>query len=85
MVFSVSPRVVISRVTDGGMMFGLVPPWMDPTVTTAMSLGDISRDTIVCRSSTTRAAITIGSTPKCGLAPCAPWPWMVTLKFREAA
>ena len=57
-----------------GMMLCFVPPWIDPTVTTAGSIGSISRATIVCRTMTMRAAITIGSTVLCGEAPCPPRP-----------
>src|SRR5207248_207080 len=51
------------------MMLCLVPPWIEPTVTTAGSVGSISRLTMVCRSTMTKAARTIGSTVRCGQAP----------------
>ena len=59
------------------MMLCLVPPWIEPTVTTAGSPGSISRLTIVCRSTTTRAASTIGSIVRCGQAPWPPLPRIV--------
>ncbi len=34
--------------TSSGMMLCLVPPWIEPTVTTAGSVGFISRLTMVC-------------------------------------
>ena len=58
-------------------MLCFVPPWIEPTVTTAGSIGFISRLTIVCRSRTSLAAITIGSIVLSGLAPCPPRPFMV--------
>ena len=45
-----------------------------PTVTTAASSGEISRETIVCSASTIRAAATIGSAVSCGAAPWPPRP-----------
>ncbi|MNS85269.1 hypothetical protein D3C72_1191300 [compost metagenome] len=51
---------------------------MAPMVTTAISLGSISRDTMVCKASTMLAAATIGSTATCGIAPCPPTPLTVS-------
>ena len=71
--------------TSSGMMLCLVPPWIEPTVTTAGSLGSISRLTIVWRSTITSAARTIGSTVRCGQAPWPPLPRMMTLTEVELA
>ncbi|KAG0733939.1 hypothetical protein G6F24_018930 [Rhizopus arrhizus] len=51
---------------------------MAPMVTTAMSLGSTSRDTMVCRASTMLAAGTMGSTATCGIAPWPPTPLTVS-------
>ena len=53
------------------MMLCFVPPWIDPTVTTAGSRGCTSRLTIVCSAMTICDASTIGSFDACG---CEPWP-----------
>ena len=62
-------RTVSCIFTSLGMMLCLLPPWIEPTVTTAGSVGLVSRLTSVCRSRTIRAASTIGSTVVCGAAP----------------
>ena len=59
------------------MMLYFVPPWIEPTVTTAGSSGSFSRDTSVWIASTVRAAITTGSTVLSGAAPWPPRPKMV--------
>src|SRR5262249_35143488 len=68
-------RTVICNFTSLGMMLCLVPPWIEPTVTTAGSRGLVSRLTSVCRSSTMRAAMTMGSMVVCGAEPWPPLPW----------
>ena len=61
-------------VASSGMMFSLVPACSEPTVSTALSSGEISRETMVCRRSTVEAAITTGSIEVCGCEPCEPRP-----------
>ena len=60
------------------MMLALVPAWMVPTVMTAASNGETSRETIVCSARTVRAAITTGSIVVSGRAPWPPAPKIVT-------
>jgi hypothetical protein len=55
----------------------LVPAWMLPTVSTAVSVGGTSRATTVCNRTTIVAASTTGSTAACGIDPCAPRPCTV--------
>ncbi len=52
--------------TSSGMTLPLVPPWMAPTVSTAGSMGEISRLTMVCRAMMMRAESTTGSMVVCG-------------------
>jgi hypothetical protein len=80
-----SERTVIWSFTWSGMMFDALPPWMLPTVTTAGSTGLFSRDTMVCRPSTMRAAITTGSIALCGNAPWPPLPYTVMSRPVELA
>ncbi|GAA3336403.1 hypothetical protein GCM10020358_08440 [Amorphoplanes nipponensis] len=61
-----------------------MPATLLPTVTTANSPGAVSRATMVCSRSTTAAASTTGSTPRCGIAPCEPWPNTVILMLSPA-
>jgi hypothetical protein len=75
---SLKERTVIASFTSSGMMLDFVPPWMEPTVTTAGSRGFTSRATMVWSATTMRAAITMGSTDLCGYAPCPPRPYTVT-------
>ena len=49
---------MIWSLTSLGMMLCLLPPWIEPTVITAGSVGLVSRLMIVCRSRTSRAAMT---------------------------
>ena len=58
-------------------MFDFVPPWKLPTVTTAVSVGATSRETMVCSRPTMAAPSTIGSTPRFGMEPWVPAPWTV--------
>ncbi len=71
-------RTVSWRRTSSGMMLAAVPPWIEPTVTTAGSTGSMRRLTIVCTAVTNWAAITIGSLVTCGRAPCPPTPRITT-------
>jgi hypothetical protein len=71
-------RTVSWSLTSSGMMLCLVPPWIEPTVTTAGSVGLTSRLTSVCRSRTSLAAMTTGSMVVCGWAPWPPLPRSVT-------
>ena len=65
-------------------MFWRTPPLIMPTVTTAGSrVRSTWRLTTVCRPSTTCAAVTIGSTPNQGIAPCVCRP--STLMLNESA
>ncbi len=66
------------------MMLLLVPAFTLPTVTTAMSPGATSRDTTVCSRTTIMAASTTGSTVFCGVEPCPPRPYTVTLRLSAA-
>ena len=52
----------------------LVPAWQLPTVTTAVSPGATSRDTMVCSRTMIMAASTTGSMVCCGMEPCPPRP-----------
>ena len=63
----------------------LVPPWTLPTVTTAISPGGVSRDTMVCSRTTIMAASTTGSMVCCGMAPWPPFPYTVTLMLSSVA
>lgn len=67
----VAERSVSWRRTSSGMMLCLVPPWMEPTVTTAGVPGSSSRLTMVWSISTISEASTIGSLARWGLDP---WP-----------
>ena len=73
-VASLYVRTVSCSLTSSGMMLCLVPPWIEPTVTTAGSSGLCSRETIVCRPRSMRAAMTIGSIVVCGVEPWPPLP-----------
>ena len=75
----VNARVLTDSSAVAGIVFGDSPAWIAPTVTTPISCGAISRDTMVCRRVITCAAMTTGSTPFSGIEPCAPVPWMVIL------
>ena len=69
-----------------GMMFSRTPPLIMPTVTTAGSRAmSMPRLTTVCSPSTTCAAVTIGSTPSHGAAPCVWRPCTVMPKRSELA
>ena len=62
-------------------MFSRTPPLIMPMVTTAGSrVMSTWRLTTVCRPSTTCAAVTIGSTPSHGIAPCVCRPSTLMLK-----
>ena len=52
-------------------------------VTTAMSLGSISRERMVCSASTRCEATTMGSTATWGMAPWPPLPRMVMMAVSE--
>ena len=58
---------------------------MLPTVTTAISPGATSRDTMVCSRTTIMAVSTTGSMEFCGRAPWAPRPYTVTLMLSSVA
>src|SRR5437763_281164 len=53
---SLRVRTVNCSLTSAEIMLCLVPPWIEPTVTTAGSVGSVSRLTSVCKSRTLRAA-----------------------------
>ena len=78
-------RRVSCRRTSSGMTLDLLPPWNEPTVTTAGSVGSTSRLTIVWRSSTRADASTIGSIVRSGIAPCPPLPRTTTSTVVEPA
>ena len=67
------------------MMLFFSPAWIEPTVTTAISRGSISRDTTVCRRMTVAEAITTGSIVACGREPWPPRPSRRTVSPSEAA
>lgn len=46
----------------------------DPMVSNALSMGEISRETMVCRRSVVDAAMMTGSMDVCGCVPCEPRP-----------
>ena len=54
-------------------------------VTTPASTGSTLRATMDCSAETICAAITIGSLPLCGMAPCAPLPVTVMVMLATAA
>ena len=60
--------------TRVGMMFGAVPPWMLPMVSTAGSSGGDSRETSVCSATINSAAATTGSATWWGIAAWPPVP-----------
>ena len=68
-----------------GMMLLLMPAWTLPIVTTAISPGATSRDTMVCSRMTIMAASTTGSMEFCGMAPWPPRPYTVTLMLSSVA
>ena len=68
-----------------GMTFSTVPACSAPTVTTALSAGATSLDTIVWSRSTVAAAITTGSTVVSGREPWPPCPCSTTRSASEAA
>ena len=77
-------RIVPIISTESGMMFSRLPPLMAPTVTTAGSCEMSTwRLTMVCSPSTTCAAVTIGSTPSHGIAPCV-WRPVTLMRKRSA-
>ncbi len=79
-------RIVPRSSTESGMMFSRTPPLIAPTVTTTGSrVMSTWRLTIVCRPSTTCAAVTIGSTPCHGIAPCVCRPATVIRKLSALA
>ena len=84
-VSGVNERAVPESVTVDGMTLNAVPPWMLPTVTTAESSGEISRETTDCSDSTIRAAARMGSAASCGIAPCPPRPSISIEKLSTAA
>ena len=71
--------------TLSGMTFQVSPPWICVTLTTALSSGWVLRLAIVCSPLTICAAATTGSTPRCGIAACAPRPFTVISKMSNAA
>ena len=66
-------------------MLKRVPPRKIPTVTTLGSSGGRLRDRMVWKAVTACEAITTGSIPRCGAAPCDCCPMMRTLKWSTAA
>jgi len=54
-------RTVSFNCTSSGMMLHLLPPWIEPTVTTAGSKGDFSRLVMVCSARISCAEMTTGS------------------------
>lgn len=76
-VASVYVRRFSSSTASSGMMLLFEPARMLPTVSTAGSVGAISRATTVCSRTTMSAARTTGSTVFCGIDPCPPRPYTV--------
>jgi len=68
-VSGVVARSVPVSAARSGMMFGAVPDWIDPTVTTAAAAGSMRRATMVWRAVISAAAPTMGSADSCGRAP----------------
>ncbi|MNI44556.1 hypothetical protein D3C73_989360 [compost metagenome] len=60
-----------------------MPPRMAPTVTTAPSSGLVSRLRSDCSATTMCEATRMGSTPRCGEAPCVPTPWTAMSTLSE--
>ncbi len=71
-VLSWKARMVSFISTVSGMTLEASPPWMLPTVTTAVSSGATLRETTVCSAITVAALATMGSTALSGTAPCPP-------------
>ena len=67
------------------MMFALDPACIDPTVTTARSVMETSRETMVWSRITVAAAITTGSMVDSGPEPCPPRPITRTSKVSTPA
>ena len=63
----------------------LAGAWTLPAVTTAISPGGVSRDTMVCSRTMIMAASTTGSMVCCGMAPWPPFPYTVTLMLSSVA
>src|SRR5215216_4733609 len=79
-VLTVPPRRAFS-----GMMLKAVPAPISPTVRTTGSTGSTSRDTTVCNTVTTCAAMTTASAARWGIAPCPPEPVISISKASAAA
>ncbi len=77
-------RMLSLRVASSGMMFSLTPACSEPMVSTALSVGAISRDTMVCSRIAVAAAMTTGSMEVCGCEPWAPRPKSLTLRLSPA-
>ena len=78
-------RAVPRMRTVSGMTLKVSPPWMLPIVMTPACAGSTLRATMLWRAVTMWAAITTGSLPWCGMAPCAPLPVMAISRLATAA
>mmetsp|Transcript_30130 Transcript_30130/g.64364 ORF Transcript_30130/g.64364 Transcript_30130/m.64364 type:complete len:243 (+) Transcript_30130:555-1283(+) len=80
MLFSVMVRMVPPMVVSSGITLKASPALNCVTETTFESKGEDVRDTSVCRATMAAEAATTGSRPRCGMAPCVPFPLKTHLK-----
>ena len=83
-VSSLKVRMFSLIVASSGMMFSLVPACSEPIVSTAGSVGAISRETMVCSRSVVAAAMITGSIEVCGCEPCEPRPNSLIFRLSPA-
>ena len=78
-------RTVPLRAAVSGMTLWAVPAWNMVVEITAARTGSAVRDTSVCHVVTIWAPITTGSTERCGMAACPPFPWIASENVSAAA
>ena len=78
-------RIVPRSSTSGGITLKDSPPWITPTLTTAVSKGETLRDTMLCKAMIICALVRTGSTVRFGRAPCPPLPITRNRNFSAAA
>ena len=85
MTSAVKVRTVPSMVQVGGITLMASPACSRVMDSTAVSTGFLLRLTMVWKAWMSCAATTTGSTPRCGMAACAPTPFTVTLNVLPPA
>ena len=75
----VKVRTVPCISQDSGITFVASPVWIIVTEITPVSIGFMLREMMVWKPCTSAAAAGTGSTPRCGMAPCAPLPLRMIL------